>query len=115
MSRGLPIPPELRARLEHERRAAEALREPGGPSLDDLKASKRRRVTQRQRDWFYYYLWLKSGEFGNATGAARRAGYAWPNHCGPKNVERFRTAIDWASARNLTDHPDLLRRFADAL
>ena len=106
---------QIRQRLELERRAEEATREPDGPSLDELKASKRRRVTQRQRDWFYYYLCLQSGVYGNATGAARRAGYAWPNHCGPKNVERFRVAIDWASARNLTDYPDLLRRFADAL
>lgn len=45
-------------------------------------------MTRKQRKWLAEYL-----RCWNATEAARRAGYKWPNKSGPANLTKFRAQI----------------------
>ncbi len=69
---------------------------------------KRHRISQRQRRWLFAYL-TKAAKW-NATEAARVAGYKWPNHSGPENLQKLRAHIDRAVDARLDDHdPEIIK------
>lgn len=80
----------------------------------DKPKRTRHRISQRQRRWLFYFF---TSARLNATQAAREAGYKWPNHSGPENLQKLRKYIDlvtvsWADTHA---HPEKIQAWVDSL
>lgn len=65
-------------------------------------------MTRKERTWLNEYL-----QCWNATEAARRAGYKWPNKQGFQKLEKFRDVISERLRANAMDADEALARLAD--